>query len=86
MKYLAFCFVEVVVVVKVFLRSQDEVNYYPGEPHLDHGCKTDHPRPDFLSQFPFLLLKPTQKGDGKPTQKPSIQERLVPIMYQELYQ
>ena len=39
------------------------------------GCKRDHPRPDFLSPSPFfayLLLKPTQKWDGKPTQKPSL--------------
>ena len=42
----------------------------------DQGCKRNDPRPDFLSPMgppsPFfsnLLLKPTQKGDGRPTQK-----------------
>jgi hypothetical protein len=42
---------------------------------FEQGCKKDDPRPDFLSPSPFslyLLLKSTQKGDGKPTQKPSL--------------
>ena len=44
---------------------------------LEQGCKRDHPRPDFLSLSPFfahLLLKPTQKGDGKPMQKSSVSQ------------
>ena len=41
----------------------------------EQACKGMHPRPDFLSPsplFPYLLLKPTQKRVGKPTQKPSL--------------
>ena len=45
-------------------------------PNLEiQACKGMHPRLDFLSPspfFPYLLLKPTQKRDGKPTQNPSL--------------
>jgi hypothetical protein len=40
---------------------------------VGQACKGMHPRPYFLSPFfAYLLLKPTQKRDGKPTQKPSL--------------
>ena len=53
-----------------------------GLPLEGHGqaCKGMHPRPDFLSPsqfFPYLLLKPTQKRDGKPTLNSSLSQAWV---------
>jgi hypothetical protein len=49
-------------------RNKTKCKKRPLEP-LEQGCRRDDSRPDFLSPspfFPYLLLKPTQKGDGNP--------------------
>ena len=37
-----------------------------------HACKASQPDQIFYPHFPYLLPKPTKKGDEKPTQKPSL--------------
>ena len=55
------------------------MNYFLSFSTPLQGCKKDYSRPDFLSPFfAYLLLKPTQKRDKKPTKKPSLLQPCSP--------